>query len=72
MEFTDTTLLEMQKQLQQLNHKLCGRRLTALELADLMTSIGMEKGSAVRCVNAARSPRDATRRMASRTTSRAT
>lgn len=46
-------------QLQQLNHKLCGRRLTALEVADLMTSIGMEKGSAVRCVNAARSPKDA-------------
>lgn len=47
------------KQLKQLNQKLCGKRLTALELANLLTSLGMEKKNAVRCVSTARSSRDA-------------
>lgn len=46
-------------QLNRLNQALCGSRLPARELANLMTSLGMGRDNALRCVRSARSPQDA-------------
>ena len=50
---------EAARELTRLNQSLCGKRLSALELANLLTSVGMEKNDAVRCVSSGRSPKDA-------------
>lgn len=47
------------RKLTALNQTLCGSHLSAQKLANLMTSLGVEKRNAVRCVNAARNPKDA-------------
>ena len=47
------------EELNALNQKLCGKRMTAPELAQILTSFGMEKTKAVRCVTTARSSKDA-------------
>ena len=46
------------EELNALNQKLCGKRMTAPELAQILTSFGMEKTKAVRCVTTARSSKD--------------
>ena len=50
---------EAAKQLTEINRKLCGQKLSFPELANMLTSLGMEKQNAIRCVEAARTPSDA-------------
>ena len=46
---------EAAKQLRKVNSMLCGRKLTAIEMAALMTSLGIEKKDAIRYVETGRS-----------------
>ncbi|MBO4863310.1 MAG: hypothetical protein J5517_02990 [Eubacterium sp.] len=50
---------EADKKLKSINNKLCGGKMTAIELAALMTSLGMEKKDAIKLAEAGRSVKDA-------------
>lgn len=50
---------EALRQMEELNQKLCGERLTAPELVKLLTDLGITRENAVRCAVTGRSPRDA-------------
>ena len=48
------------KRLKNINKKLCGKHMTALELASVMTALGIKKEDAVRMVETGRSIKNAT------------
>ena len=50
---------EAAKQLTEINRKLCGDKLPSPALANMLTSMGMKKDNAIRCVESARTPKDA-------------
>ena len=50
---------EALKQLKGINSKLCGKKMTAIELAALMTTLGIEKKDAIKLVEAGRNSKDA-------------
>lgn len=54
-EYTDTA----RKELKAINSKICGKHMTAIELAAVMTTIGFNKKEAIRITEAGRSVKDA-------------